>query len=259
MNSRKIITYGQFVLLVFIAFTLSGCHSNYVMLSYNIKSEGVWNRAKTEIIFVGQVKAYQKASGISSIPDGGQVKILYNKVNLYNYYPASNKLSILADLTDLPRSNYFAGSFFSKDSLVYYEHYVINIRSGEIAKIDSAVFLLLKKNISGNEGISSYNLKKKIANVQISEWGLKLQEILPKSDDAYINDLIHWEKGGSTITRKAIIEQIITKKSKKDIMEILIKMEEYGDNFDGYEKSLFEKSFEESKQYLNEILIKKRG
>jgi len=99
------------------------------------------------------------------------------------------------------------------------------------------------------------NLKKKIAEIPIAEWGLNIQEIFPRSDNAYIKDFIY--KGGSGCTRNAIIEQIISKMSKQDVRKILNKMKEHGNSLDGYQKALYDHSSEESYRRINELLSKK--
>jgi len=245
------------VFTIIILFTLTSCNSNYVMLSHNIKSEGIWNSTQTKFVFVGEAYAYKNASGISSFPDGGQAKVLHKKINLYIYDTIIGKLSILADLTDLPDSKHFTTNFYLKDSLVYYEHYAINITSGIIDEIDSTVFSSLKEDCKDNKRISSYELKKKIYPATISEWGLELQKIHPKSDKDYIKDLIDGKNGGSKITRKAIIEQIVSKKSKSEILDILKKMDENANSLEGSKKSLYENSLKESHKYINELLAKK--
>lgn len=250
--------YGKFIFAIIILSILTGCYSDYVMLNNNLKSGGVWNSTQTEFVFVGEAYAYRKASGVSAFPDGGQSTVLYRRTNLYICKPQFNELSIVADLSNLPGSKYYSRYIYLRDSLVYYKYHAINIISGEIIKVDSSVFLSLKKKGLGNESISSSDLKKKIDKVPVSKWGLELQKIHPKPDKAYIKDLICWEKGGSRVTRKAIIEQIISKKSEHDILAILEKMKEYGRNFDGYKKSLYEGHFEESQKYINELLAKKR-
>ncbi len=252
MASKNYIVFIILVVSISLIF-LTGCHSNYVSLSTDIKSEGLWNNAKTKFVFVAQTKAYQSAKGISAFPDGGQSIILLKKTQLYVYDTLSNKLSISAELTGQLGIQYFVRKIFFIDSLVYFEHFKVNINTGKVAKTDTTLFLSHKGKGMNNERISTFNLKKKIDKAPIADWGLTLQKIYPKSDKAYFKDFI---RGGSRITSKAIIEQIIATKNKEEIKEILQKMKDHENNLDGYEKTAY--GYYREKSYKNlEVLLAK--
>ena len=65
------------------------------------------------------------------------------------------------------------------------------------------------------------------------------QDIYSKSDKDYIKETI-FLKNTSSLSRQAVIEQIIAKQSKQKIKGLLREMEEYKNSLDGSEKTEYE-------------------
>lgn len=68
-----------------------------------------------------------------------------------------------------------------------------------------------------------------LKQLPLSELGLVVQDIYPKTDKDYIKETI-FLKNTSSLTRQAVIEQIISKLSKQKIKGLLREMEKYQNN-----------------------------
>jgi hypothetical protein len=82
-------------------------------------------------------------------------------------------------------------------------------------------------------------LNKQLAEIPLTNWGLKLDEIYPKSDREYIEETIYL-RNPSSQTRRAVIEQIIAKLSKAEIELLLEKMDAYKNRLEGLKKTEYE-------------------
>ncbi len=97
-------------------------------------------------------------------------------------------------------------------------------------------------------------LHNQISEVPLSELGLVIKEILPKSDKDYINDFIYSSKGGSRLTKRAIAEQIISKLSKEEIRTIMKRIDDHKNSLDGLERKSFKLNSEDKYEHLEKLL-----
>jgi hypothetical protein len=276
----KFIKKKIFLLMAAMLISLISCHSNYVYLNYEMSKYPypVYKQNdSSKIAFISTQKAYRKAIGILAFPDGGQSKVIYNKTELCIIDKKNGKLTHLMEISSAPYLVTHTKLAFI-DDFVYYnceidtsksidstrvisirKKYVkcfsININKKKINQIDTAEFnTLLKKNkFKCNLSVLAKELKK----IPLAELGLVIQDIYPKSDKAYIEELIYAKSSGSVSTR-AIIEQIISKLDKQEIKAILNKMDEYKNSLDGwdevYEKGKYEYYLEETSKAIKELL-----
>jgi hypothetical protein len=253
-----------FVLLSGVTLLLTSCYSNYVHLKSDVEywhPNPVYQYADSnKIAFVSTQGAYLRATGISAFPDGGQVKYIFKKTGLYVFDIKNNQLTQLKDLTDSNELPYYVKNrsellfidnlvyFYSKvqilnvedakdHSLLKQKHekcYSINISTKETNLVDTAKFNSLHRKYY-KKGVDLSGLKK----LPLAEFGLVIQDIYPKSDEDYIEETIYLTSDGQT-TRRAVIEQIISKLDKKKIKLLLKKMDDHSKGLEGYEKSKYD-------------------
>jgi hypothetical protein len=128
----------------------------------------------------------------------------------------------------------------------YGEPLVFDLPKDKTSSINDSIF---QENYTKDSKVSFSALKKHLAEVPLSEMGLVIKKIYPKTDQAYIEETI-FLKNKSRITRQAVMEQIISKLNKKQIKSLLREMEEYKNKLEGREKEDFKRN---SKVLYNEM------
>ncbi len=265
------------IIIILAGFTLflTSCYSDNVCLKsereyFNPRAVSQYGDS-TKIAFVSNQKAYLRASGIAAFPDGGQPKYIYKKNGLYVFDTETKALTLIKDLTD-SKSTGFSSRLKTQllfiDSLVYCNTppieesndslelkqsgekcYSINIHTKQTNPVDTATFNALYQMYFAELKVDLKILK----SIPLSEFGLIIQDIYPKSDKAYIDEIIYYTSDGQT-TRRAIFEQIISKVNKTEIEDMLRKMDEHINTLDGYEQFSYELYIEEIRQMAKELL-----
>ncbi len=280
----------KIILLLGIVLILTSCHSEYVNLDYDIHRGAVWNDQHNKIAFVASKKAFRSATGISKFPDGGTPDYLLENMGLYLFNSENQELTKLIDFNDLvdwlgaSRSKWNVKIAFT-DSLIYYnilpvsdwdlylswaktaedssmiyslkekysKTYLFNVITKNVSETDSALFLSLYQKSKEANKISLTDLNQKLLEVPLAEWGLVVNDIYPKTDEDYIEETIYLYNE-SAITRRAVIEQIISKMSKEEIKAMLKKMDEYKSSLEGLEKTEYEIYSEETYKSIQKLL-----
>ncbi|MFO7810740.1 MAG: hypothetical protein R6V47_05150 [Candidatus Delongbacteria bacterium] len=248
---------------------LYSCHSEYLSLSYSIHHGPCISPDSSRIVFGLSRKAYRKATGIARFPDGGIPDYLLEEVGVYLLEREDQQILELSDLSDMAfvigasRSSWKLDINLN-DSVVYYRAQPVSEWSlyKKMTGPDSNKIDILKRKYNT---AYSYNLKNnelkehsdheiiqkqdnrfdinvlagEIAQLPLSEIGFVLKEIYPKSDEEYIDETIYL-KNNSRLTRRAVIEQIISKMSKDEIAGLLKKMDDFKESLDGLEKQRYE-------------------
>lgn len=265
------------VLFLSVLFFATSCHTSYVSLDFKIRHGAVWNGDSTQIAFIISTKAYRAPKGISRFPDGGMSKTLLYNVDLYTFNPKNKALVNVSSLNNYPmvgiirmayvdsliycffKVNWESQLYFAQtaqDSINIYKlmkkhasSVVFNEYSGEVFSADSATFV---KVYQPERKVDYMTLHNQILKIRLSQLGLNIQDICPKSDNEYIDDFVYSSKGGSQLTNRAIAEQIISKLCKKDIEKIRNKIVSQEKRLDGFEQ----KSAEFYNAYKYELLDK---
>ena len=92
----------------------------------------------------------------------------------------------------------------------------------------------------------------KLDDVPLSYLGLVIQDIYPKTDKQYVRETIYLDIPATT--RRAVVEQIISKMDKQEIKAILNKMDEYKISLEGLEKTEYEIYSKETYESIQELL-----
>lgn len=248
---------------------LTACYSEYVSMDYDIHHYPCRNESGDKIAFIVSKCAYRPAKGISRFPDGGTPKYLLEETSLFLLDTNSMDLKKITDFDDLipllgcHRSNWstklacFNDSIYcsispvsdwefylrmaetSKDTQKikiteekYNQPLAFHHLKNEHKSITNSVF---QQKYTKDKEISFSAIKKHLSEFPLSEMGLVIQKIYPKSDEAYIKETI-FLKNKSRITRQAVMEQIISKLNKQHIKVLLREMDEYKNNLEGREK-----------------------
>ena len=247
------------ILTVSMAFLFTSCYSKLLTIDYRLHHGAVWNDEHTKVAFVASKMAYRSAKGIAAFPDGGRPQYLLKDVGLYVFDCESKLLEKLITFNDLtswlgPWRAKWSVTLALTDTMVYYlispvsvgwnasleEKYgqprAFHIYTETDTAIDTTTFnnLLIE-----SEKCDLTSLGRLVSKVPLADWGLKLQEIYPRSDRKYIIETIHLYNASSK-TRRAVIEQIIAKKSKAEIESILKEMDDYRNNLEEPWKTLHE-------------------
>ena len=273
--------YGGLLIL------FTACHTDYLHLNYEA-SYGCYSDAKeTEIAFVLSTSAYRAAKGISKLPDGGSPKYLLRSMGLFILDTNNNHLTNLVSFNDLIYRNFnIPTSIKTKitvvDSCIYYhitpitkwdtylkwcknsvdsshiyslkekyqKHYKVRRHDKQIFLVDSMEFIaaFLKKN-----PYSLTKLNKILDDVPLNKMGLQIMNIYPKSQEKYIEETIYL-KNESALSRRAVVEQIVSKLSKDEIKLLLKKMDIYNNSLDGYEKTKYEEYSKETYKQIQALL-----
>jgi hypothetical protein len=83
--------------------------------------------------------------------------------------------------------------------------------------------------------------------------GLQIMNIYPKSQEKYIEETIYL-KNESALSRRAVVEQFVSKLSKHEIKLLLKKMDIYKNSLDGYEKIKYEEYSKETYKQIQALL-----
>lgn len=252
-------TFFTRILIVSMAFLFTSCYSESLTIDYLLHHGAVRNDEATKVAFVASTMAYRSAKGIAAFPDGGKPLYLLEDVGLYVFDCENKSLEKLIAFNDLtswlgPWRAKWSVTLALTDSIVYYlispvsvgwnasleEKYgqprAFHIYTKTDTAIDSTTFnnLLIE-----SEKCDLTSLARLVSKVPLADWGLKLQEIYPRSDRQYILETIHLYNISSK-TRRAVIEQIIATKSKAEIESILQEMDDYRNNLEEPWKTLHE-------------------
>lgn len=286
----KIKRIGYFIILL-LALSSTSCYSDYIHLNYEAHHGAVYNTQNNhEIAFIASTSAYRPPTGISRFPDGGTPEYLFQKVFLYILNTENHELTKVLDLNDLvdligtSRSKWKSKLLYNESYIYYYispvtdwslhrkwkkaslppekleeiqkkyeKYYKINIQTREISEIDSSTFQKMFDDFYDKTKISISLLNKELNKTALSEFDLLLKNIDSKKDDQYIEETIYL-KNDTPVTRRAVIEQIISKKSKEEIRSLLEKMDQYKHSLTGTEKTQYEISSEETYSAIRSLL-----
>ncbi len=252
---------------------LVSCYSEYISMNYKIHHGACWNDQHTQIAFILSKCAYKSAEGISRFPDGGTPEYLLRDVGLYVYNTENNSLYKAVDFNDLTdllghsRSSWKTKLAYTNSSIYYsvlplmeWDWYLkkkkaskdpqkihklkekyssprlYNEKTKKVTEVDSSLLLSVFKKI---KKANLTWLNKKLSLVPLSDLGMVIKKIKPKSDDEYIEETI-FLKNTSTVSRRAVIEQIISGLSKNKIKELLAKMDDYKNNLKGLKRTEYE-------------------
>jgi uncharacterized protein YqfB (UPF0267 family) len=264
-----------------LSFFLMSCHSNHVHLEYETSNDPnpVFQYSDSNrIAFISTQRAYLRATGISAFPDGGQSKDIYKKTGIYIINIENKKLTHLLDISSPPLSYLYTDTeLLYIDNFVYYNYEIdtsksidsariaslkkyvkcisVNTKTKEVTSIDKDDFVSLSQKHKKKCTLTELN--NKLNKIPLTEFGLVIQDIYPKSDKEYIEELIYAKSDGK-VSNRAIIEQIISKLDKQEINTILNRMDEYKNSFEGldevYEKAKYEYYLEETSKAIQELL-----
>ena len=271
-------------------FLITSCHSEYVSLDYEVHDGAMWDNGHTRVAFIASKTATRSAKGVAAIPDGGIPDYLLENVGLYIFYIETRQLDQIVDFSDLAnligpfRSNwqvkivfldsvilyhlqpaiswdwYLHQSVSAKDSLrvcalieKFDKIYSFNIIKNETNVVDTTMFNILYPESLNLNRIDLTDLNRQLSMVPLSEWGLIVNNIYPKPDNDYIEETIYL-KNRSSLTRRAVVEQIIAKLSSEEIGELLRKMDEYKNSLEGLKKMEFEIYSKETYNSIQDLL-----
>ncbi|MFP4467183.1 MAG: hypothetical protein ACLFP1_09035 [Candidatus Goldiibacteriota bacterium] len=268
MMKRLMLLYTALLMAVFY---LSCGYSDYVHLDYTVHPGAISAPQDAGAMFVASTSAYRRAEGAARFPDGGTPDYLLKKTALYSFDFSSGELNELADFSDLARITGVSPGRW--DSRIAYEgqtaYYSVKPAGGwdaygktggdkqaDIEKLKEkynkhyAVDILTKEKnavppekaeplYKKTKEISLIELNQRIEDVPMKEWGFVLEKIYPKPEEKYIDETIYL-KNSSKNTRRAVIEQMISKKSRDEIKELLEKMDEHKNKLEGLKKTEYE-------------------
>ena len=92
-----------------------------------------------------------------------------------------------------------------------------------------------------------------LSDVSLADWGLVLDNLYPKSDKKYIDETIYGYNK-SLKTRRAVLEQVIEKKSKKEIQSILKRMDEHSKSLEGLKKMEYDFYMKDTYESIKALL-----
>lgn len=264
------------IIIAGLSILLTSCYSDYVHLSLETTHypSPVFQYGDSNLIaFVSTQEAYLRAKGIAAFPDGGQVKVIYEETGLYICDIKDLKATLLVNVPNAPylftdtklvyvndvvyycceidTSKSIDSVLFSSLNGKYVKAFSIDTKTKEVSTLDTEKFNLLYQKHNNKCDLSVLN--KELKKIPLSEFGLVIQDIYPKSNKAYIEEIISFKADGRT-TRRAVIEQIISKLDKKEIYDLLRKMNEYKNSLEGYEKSKYESNSKETYKCIQELL-----
>ena len=283
-NIKKI---KLFLILLGIALLLTSCYTEHVCLDYKVYPGAEWTTEKTQIVFAASKKVYHQPKGVTKFPDGGQPDYLKQELTIYTFDTVKKKISPLINLNDLVPL--FGNSpsklkikFACTDSLLYcqvqpiteWKYYLkwartardsliiqelkqkyaapilVNHQSGKPVNLEA------KREIFNDIPMQPANLTRLNAllkEVPLSDWGLLIKEYDLRSDEMLIDEVIFLLNPCFT-SRRAIIEQIISKLNKEEIKNLLLKMEKHQQQLEGIEKKEYELYSKETYEKIKELL-----
>ena len=278
----------KYITLAGLLLLITSCYSEYVTLKYSIHHYPCWNHNGEKIAFIVSKCAYRPARGIARFPDGATPEYLLEETSLFVLQTENNHLKKIKDFKDLSKllgcyRSSWSTSLAYTDSLIYcrisptskWSLYLKTAKNAEdsqkIKKLKEryakpVVFHEKTKKISyvdSSEFQTVYQKEKetefaRVSNplsedIPLSELGLVIQDIYPKSDKDYIKETIFLENS-SPVTRRAVIEQIISKLNKKQIRGLLQEIEEYKNSLEGYEKTKYERNIKDVYRRIEDLL-----
>jgi len=226
---------------VFFIVLLSGCHSDYVILNYNMHHGACYNEDSTKIALFVSTFGFLPAKGIARFPDGGQAKMLHENVTLLLISTDSTELTKIADFPELTamigarRLAWETKICFHGDSLLFQVSPTSDFNffkayseknAGDSVKINTVKnkygeCVLYHPDLSSIRAIEItrncfdkaikadfMTAKNLLDSFSLMEIGLDLLKIHPKSKTHYLKGLKN-EKINSELTRRAIKEQIL--------------------------------------------------
>jgi len=268
-------------------FLLAACHTNHLSLDYKVIDACYADSSSKHIAFFLRSSAYYQAKGVSKFPDGGAPKYVYNDISLFVINTENNQLERIVSFKDLakagfnisnslnaltivadsviyfrikpitPWNDYLKWSNTATDSMriislkdTYATPYRIHLSSKQMLPTDSLEYYSKQKNLQRyNQGY----IHKKLDSIELVAYGLDIMKINPKPEDSYIEETIFLDNG-SPITRRAVIEQIISKLSKDKIRELIIEMDTYKKSLEGIELKEYEIYSKDIYQQLQSLL-----
>jgi len=286
----RIVNAVRKILIAASLLLMTSCYSEYLHTDYSIHHGACWNNDRTSTAFITSTLAYRPAKGIATFPGGGIPEYLMEDVGLYIYDTIKHDLHKVADFNDLAG---FIGAWRSSwktkiaytDSLVYYfvqpvsdwsfylqsiakteedstlvydlkdkysDPLVFNINTGNIHPVNSSVFISIYNK---DREADFMNVHDMISGIPLSELGLHIKSIYPKPDKEYIEETIYL-KNTSPVSRRAVIEQIISLLSEKEIMNLLDKMDNYENKLEGLEKQEYERNSKAVYEEISALLIR---
>ncbi len=281
---HRIINRVKKILIAALLLLMTSCYSEYLHMNYSQHHGATWNNDHTSVAFIISSAAYRPAKGIAAFPDGGIPEYLMEEVGLYVYNPDKKDLHKVADFNDLAgfigtqRSSWNTRLAYT-DSLVYVlarsvsdwsfylestaktkedsmrvydlkekfsDPFVYNINTGQKHAVDSSVFNSVYNEDREADFMTVHDM---ITGIPLSELGMNIKSIYPKSDRDYIEETIYL-KNTSPVSRRAVIEQIISQLSEKEIRSLLDKMDKYKNRLEGPDREKYERN---SKAVYEEI------
>jgi len=135
----------------------------------------------------------------------------------------------------------------------YTQVLVFSGKSKDMSRINPANFTAVYNKSKEVDYMPFVNELKKLP---LSTFDLVIQDIYPKSDKKYIYEAIYLENS-SPLARRAIVEQIISKKSKQEIKNLLKEMIKYKNSLEGIDKKKYELYSEDTYKRIKLLLQKK--
>lgn len=278
----------KYITLAGLLFLITSCYSEYVTLKYSIHHYPCRNDDDNKIAFIVSKCAYKPAKGITSFPDGGMPEYLLEETSLFILQTENNHLKKIKNFSDLTniigcnRSSWSTSLAYT-DSLIYCsispisdwslylktaktaedsqkiknlkeryaKPFVFHEKTKEVSYVDSSVFQSVYQKEKETEFARVTDPLSE--EIPLSELGLVIQDIYPKSDKNYIKETIFLENS-SPVTRRAVVEQIISKLNKKQIRGLLSEMEEYKNSLEGYEKTKYERNIKDVYRRIEDLL-----
>jgi len=135
----------------------------------------------------------------------------------------------------------------------YSKYYAFNIYLNKVNEVDSLFFHNLYNSSPNTNKANLTLLNKELLKVPLSEFGLVVQDIYPKTEKQYIKETIYLENE-CQLTRRAVAEQIISKLDPNQIHILIQKMDAYKNDLEGLEKTEYEIYSEETYNLIKELL-----
>lgn len=278
----------KLVMMAGVLLSLTACYSDYVHLDYSLHHGARYNNDSSKIAFVLSTMAYRPAKGMAAMPDGGIPEYLLEEVSIYTLDTRNNTISKLADVSDLAgitgayRSSldiqvawdgqllYFSAapvsdwSFYlenaantKEDSLAinemekkYSNPLVTDTKTGKTNTVDSATFA---EALSNSKKVEFMKLSNILSGIPLAELGLQIRLIYPKADKKYIGETIYLENT-SPLSRRAVVEQVISELGTDEIRQLLDEMDEYQESLEGQERDEYIRRADELREMIRALL-----
>ncbi|MDA3820366.1 MAG: hypothetical protein PF590_07915 [Candidatus Delongbacteria bacterium] len=130
----------------------------------------------------------------------------------------------------------------------YDKHYVYDVSGSETDIVAPSLFVSYYKQ---KKEADFSKVSEQLKHSPLSDLGLVLDNIHPQSDAKYIEEAIYL-KNKSKKTRRAVVEQIISKMEEEEIRKLLEDIEKHKSRLSGAEKARYER---ESKDVYEQIKV----